>query len=246
MTVAPAPVTVGSSAPAPKLVRPNGKPAQLASLWKKQPLVLDFLAPIAGPYGEDDAVRLRDGRELFDQAGGRLAAVCRAPLAEAVAFDGRWHLGYDFLCDEDGSAFEAYGVTEEAPGSFVIDTKGKVCFVHRNGDQDDSVSMWDLIDAVSALTGKTLERPKMTPIDPELEELVGSAPASGMFNFVCGKCGNTSYEVETLSPSGGSMRLFSSQNRKFSAVSCTNCRHTELYKAEGIALARAFDIQATS
>ena len=39
-------------------------------------------------------------------------------------------------------------------------------------------------------------------------------------------------------------RLFNFQYRKFSAVSCTKCTYTELYKAESGALSNIFDILA--
>jgi predicted nucleic-acid-binding Zn-ribbon protein/peroxiredoxin len=245
MSLAQAPIGVGAPAPDPKVTRTNSRSVQLSSLWRKRPLVLEFLPPIAGPHGEDKAVRLRDGREAFSAAGANLAAVCRAAPEEAKAFDGRWNLGYDLLCDARGAAFDAFSVTEEAPGSFVIETSGAIRYAHRNQDQADSPPLWDMVDAVCALTGATVERPRLTPVNLEPEDGKAESRAGGRgsaLDFVCSKCGNTSYEIETLSPAGGSVsRLFSSQNRKFSAVTCTNCKHTELYKAEGSALAQAFD-----
>lgn len=246
MSLVQTPTGVGAPAPDVKLTRASGKRIQLSSLWQKRPLALTFLPPIKGPYGEDDAVRLRDGREAFSAAGASLVAVCRATLAEAKAFDGRWNLGYDLLCDSRGAAFDAFGVTEAAPASFVIEAGGAVRFVHRNQGQADSAPLWDIVDAVCELTGATVERPRLKPLKPEPQESAAGMPVAsdpGALRFACVKCGHTSYEIETLSAAGGS-RLFGSRNRKFSAVSCTSCKYTELYKAEGIALAHAFEIRA--
>ncbi|OGO51403.1 MAG: GTP-binding protein [Chloroflexi bacterium RBG_16_68_14] len=64
-------------------------------------------------------------------------------------------------------------------------------------------------------------------------------------NFRCAKCGNTGCEVNTLSTAGGWLsRLFNFQYRKFSAVSCSNCKYTELYRAEAGALSNIFDLLA--
>ncbi|MEX1255934.1 MAG: zinc ribbon domain-containing protein [Dehalococcoidia bacterium] len=250
MTVAHAPIEVGAAAPQVKLARTSGRPIQLASLWKKRPLVLQFLPPIGSPFGEDDAVRLRDGREAFSKAGAQIVAVCRATSQEAKAFDARWSLGYDLLRDVEGAAFDVFGVTEERPGSFVIETTGALSYVHRNQGQDDSPSMWEIIDAVCDLTGATVERPRLTLVNLDAEDLGELDPSTGVrsaaLDFVCGKCGNTSYEVDTFpTASGGVSRLFGDQQRKLSAVSCTNCKYTELYKAEGLSLVHAFEIRAT-
>lgn len=51
--------------------------------------------------------------------------------------------------------------------------------------------------------------------------------------FVCPKCGNTSYESDQFQATGGNFaKLFDVQNKKFVTVSCTRCDFTELYKSE--------------
>ena len=51
--------------------------------------------------------------------------------------------------------------------------------------------------------------------------------------FVCPKCGNTSYESDQFQATGGNFaKLFDVQNKKFVTVSCTRCGFTELYKSE--------------
>lgn len=58
----------------------------------------------------------------------------------------------------------------------------------------------------------------------------------------CPKCGNTSYETDQFAATGGGLsKILDVQNKKFSTVSCTRCRFTELYKAESSALGNLFD-----
>ncbi len=49
--------------------------------------------------------------------------------------------------------------------------------------------------------------------------------------FKCEKCGNRSYDKTELRTTGGKLsKLFDVQNKKFIAVSCSNCGYTELYR----------------
>lgn len=51
--------------------------------------------------------------------------------------------------------------------------------------------------------------------------------------FVCPKCGNTSYESDQFQATGGNFaKLFDVQNKKFVTISYTRCGFTELYKSE--------------
>jgi len=60
--------------------------------------------------------------------------------------------------------------------------------------------------------------------------------------YVCIKCGNTQYEIETIRTTGGTFsRLFDVQNKKFTAVSCKNCGFTELYKGRSSGLGNVVD-----
>jgi len=64
-------------------------------------------------------------------------------------------------------------------------------------------------------------------------------------NFTCAKCGHPECEVSTLSTAGGWLsRLFNFQYRKFSAVTCSRCKYTELFGAEAGALSNIFDLLA--
>lgn len=50
--------------------------------------------------------------------------------------------------------------------------------------------------------------------------------------FICPKCGCTSYEHDQFQATGGNFaKIFDVQNKKFITVSCTQCGYTELYKA---------------
>jgi uncharacterized protein len=50
-------------------------------------------------------------------------------------------------------------------------------------------------------------------------------------SYTCPKCGNRKAEVDQIRTTGsGFTRYFNIQNRKFSAVSCSKCGFTELYK----------------
>ena len=49
--------------------------------------------------------------------------------------------------------------------------------------------------------------------------------------YICPKCGNTSFEHDTIQTTGGNFsKIFDVQNKKFTAVSCTQCGYTEFYK----------------
>ena len=62
-------------------------------------------------------------------------------------------------------------------------------------------------------------------------------------NYVCPKCDSRNYEITNVSMTGsGIAKIFDVQNNKFSAVSCSNCKYTEFYKAETSALSNIFDL----
>jgi len=50
-------------------------------------------------------------------------------------------------------------------------------------------------------------------------------------SYQCIKCGSKKAEVDNIRTTGsGFTRFFNIQNRKFAAVSCTNCGFTEFYR----------------
>lgn len=49
--------------------------------------------------------------------------------------------------------------------------------------------------------------------------------------FTCPKCGNKKAETDKIRTTGaGFTRFFNIQNRGFTAVTCTRCGYTELYR----------------
>ncbi len=51
--------------------------------------------------------------------------------------------------------------------------------------------------------------------------------------YVCAKCGCTTFESDQFHATGGSFaKMFDVQNKKFITVSCTRCGYTELYKGQ--------------
>ncbi len=61
-------------------------------------------------------------------------------------------------------------------------------------------------------------------------------------NYTCPKCGSTAYEVGEFRATGGFFtKVFDVQSKRFTTVSCTRCRYTELYRAESSMLGNIFD-----
>ncbi len=50
-------------------------------------------------------------------------------------------------------------------------------------------------------------------------------------SYTCPKCGNRRASIDQIRTTGaGFTKYFNIQNRKFTAVSCTNCGYTEFYR----------------
>jgi predicted nucleic-acid-binding Zn-ribbon protein len=61
-------------------------------------------------------------------------------------------------------------------------------------------------------------------------------------NFKCAKCGHTSYDVSEFRATGGFLtKIFDVQSKKFTTVTCTQCKYTEIYKADSSMLGNIFD-----
>lgn len=62
-------------------------------------------------------------------------------------------------------------------------------------------------------------------------------------NYRCPKCGSTGYETGEFRATGGMItKVLDIQTKRFSTVTCTRCRYTEIYKAESSALGNIFDL----
>ncbi|MEA3500600.1 MAG: zinc ribbon domain-containing protein [Candidatus Marinimicrobia bacterium] len=61
-------------------------------------------------------------------------------------------------------------------------------------------------------------------------------------NYECPKCGNRQYEVDEIRATGGMLsKIFDIQNKKFTTVTCSKCKYTELYKTDSSMLGNVFD-----
>jgi len=62
-------------------------------------------------------------------------------------------------------------------------------------------------------------------------------------NWECPKCGNKEYETGQFAATGGGLtKIFDIQNKKFTTVTCTNCRYTEIYQATTSTLSNILDL----
>ncbi|MFW6129186.1 MAG: zinc ribbon domain-containing protein [Candidatus Aminicenantaceae bacterium] len=58
----------------------------------------------------------------------------------------------------------------------------------------------------------------------------------------CPKCQNTEYEADRFQATGGGFaKIFDVQNKRFSTVTCTQCKYTEIYRADTSQLGNIFD-----
>ncbi|MBN2658616.1 MAG: zinc ribbon domain-containing protein [Spirochaetales bacterium] len=63
------------------------------------------------------------------------------------------------------------------------------------------------------------------------------------YNYRCPKCGNTRYETDEFRATGGMLtKILDVQSKRFTTVSCTQCRYTELYKTDSSMLGNIFDL----
>ena len=61
-------------------------------------------------------------------------------------------------------------------------------------------------------------------------------------NYICPKCGNKSFETDEIRTTGGRFsKIFDVQNKKFTAVTCTQCKYTELYKGTTSGIGNVLD-----
>ncbi|WP_042275168.1 zinc ribbon domain-containing protein [[Clostridium] dakarense] len=61
-------------------------------------------------------------------------------------------------------------------------------------------------------------------------------------NWSCPKCSCNTYQVDEFNATGGGLeKLFDIQSKKFTTVTCTKCKFTELYKASSSDLENIMD-----
>ena len=62
-------------------------------------------------------------------------------------------------------------------------------------------------------------------------------------NYTCPKCGNTTCETDEFRATGGFLsKMFDVQSKRFTTVTCTHCKYTELFKASSSTLGNIFDL----
>ena len=72
--------------------------------------------------------------------------------------------------------------------------------------------------------------------------IVRGARSMNTLNFRCTKCGHTQYETGKFMATGGFFtKIFDIQNKKFTTVTCKQCRYTEIYQADSHLLENIFD-----
>ena len=60
--------------------------------------------------------------------------------------------------------------------------------------------------------------------------------------YVCPKCGGTNYETDEMRATGGKFaKIFDIQNKKFTTVTCSNCKYTEFYKGTTSGIGNVLD-----
>ncbi len=60
--------------------------------------------------------------------------------------------------------------------------------------------------------------------------------------YTCPKCGNRECKIETVSTTGGFWtKIFDIQLKKFTAVICTRCTYTELFRTKSSKIENIFD-----
>ena len=61
--------------------------------------------------------------------------------------------------------------------------------------------------------------------------------------YRCVKCGNSQCDTAEMRGAGGFWsKIFDVQGQRYSAVTCTNCKYTEFYKAPTSMLGNIFDL----
>ena len=61
-------------------------------------------------------------------------------------------------------------------------------------------------------------------------------------NWRCPKCANEAFDTDQFQATGGMFaKIFDIQNKRFTTVTCSRCKYTEIYRATSGALGNIFD-----
>ncbi len=235
----------------------KGATVRLSSLWATGPLALAILPAFGTEMCADNAAQLRDNDDAFVEAGGTLAAIVDASPADGTAFAAEWNLAYTLLCDAGGQASAAFGLSGDGfgktlPASFIINTYGRITHEHRAASPYGYAAAWELVDEISEITGRKVERPELplnfagattAGLSSPLGGLRADAPTSVRGGaWSCVRCGVGPCELNDVATASGLWsRIFNLQNRRFVAVSCMGCGYTELYRRNSTAIMNIID-----
>ncbi len=61
-------------------------------------------------------------------------------------------------------------------------------------------------------------------------------------NWQCAKCQNKEFAADQFAATGGGLtKFFNIQSKKFTTVTCTRCKYTEIYKTDTSTLGNVLD-----
>jgi predicted nucleic-acid-binding Zn-ribbon protein len=93
------------------------------------------------------------------------------------------------------------------------------------------------IHAVSSVA-KRLDVVRTVNQSTGVHEMNGGEP----LNYKCPKCNHSQYELGEFRASGGFWtKIFDIQSRRYSTVTCAQCRYTEIFQADSSMLGNVFD-----
>jgi predicted nucleic-acid-binding Zn-ribbon protein len=62
-------------------------------------------------------------------------------------------------------------------------------------------------------------------------------------NYHCAKCDGRDYEISEFRTTGSYLaKIFDVQGKKYSTVTCSRCKYTEIYAAQSSTLGNIFDL----
>jgi len=106
---------VHDPAPDVSLVDMAAHETALSNYWRREPSVVVFLRYFGCPFCQSQVVKLRDERELFDEAGAGVVLIGQGRPEDARAFTERMRQPFDCLVDPNRTAYRAFGLSTAKP-----------------------------------------------------------------------------------------------------------------------------------
>jgi peroxiredoxin len=98
------------NAPDVELLKVEGKPVTLSSLWQEKPLLLAFTRHFGCTQCKEMLDELVEGREKIEKAGLTLAVINQGTPETTALFAKQFAPGLLMLCDPERKVYEAYGL----------------------------------------------------------------------------------------------------------------------------------------